>query len=60
MFSEIILYQEKAIMLCFQVDYVSIPNSSRMFSFFFTVSANYKFKIAKCIANITKRQQQIL
>lgn len=59
MASEIILYQAKPIMLCFQVDYVSIPNSSRMFSFFFTLSANYKFKIAKCIVSIIKRWPQI-
>lgn len=53
MSSEIIFYQAKDIMLILQADYVSIPNSSRMF-FFFTISANYKFKIAKCILNITK------
>lgn len=46
MSSEIILYQGKVIVLFLQVDYVSIPNSSRMFSSFFTISANYKFKIA--------------
>lgn len=59
MSSEIILYQENVTMLLFQVDYVSIPNSSGMFSFSFTISANHKFKISKCIINITKRQQQI-
>lgn len=39
-------------------NYVSIPNSSRMFCFFFTISANYKLKIAKCIANITKSNKK--
>lgn len=56
MSSEIILYQAKVML--FQVDYVSIPNSS-IISFFISISASYKFKIVKYIVNITKRQQQI-